>query len=534
MHEAIVRQKNHQGEGQRVPYALGQSLRRILEDADLSVRSGCLGNGACGLCRVRIIAGEVSPPSPAEWLHLDEDSMARGVRLACQTRPLGDVEVENLSPAPQPVWKRLEAIPRTMTKKSGNGRPGALPNSYGLAVDFGTTHIRVALHELASGRWLTGRSGLNPQLRYGADVLSRLAAASQSPQQAKALQQAGLGAVGCALRDIFERDGLDTSQVARVLLVGNTAMLCLLANRNHEQLLKPENWGSTLDCAPLDCSEWKALWGLRDEATVELAPPVRGFVGSDLSAGVLAVRLMKQQPGSVFIDCGTNSEIALWDGRDLWVTAAAGGPAFEGSGMSCGMPAEAGAIYSVQWSNNGPNLQVLPGKGASGLCGSGLVDLLACLLDAGLLQQTGRFVAEVPASGYVFSDAPKLLRLRKSDVDLAQRAKAAIAAGLQTLLQAAGVGRQDLTKVMVAGAFGRFLNVPNARRIGLLPESLHAEVMLCGDTALAGCEECLLSPEAFEGLNTLPGQVRHVNLGEHEGFEDLLLENLYLRPMSGA
>lgn len=529
------------GHTQRVTFAAGRTLRRILEDADMGIRSGCLGNGACGLCAVRILSGSVSPVTAAEELHLEQGQLASGIRLACQTRPLDDVVIENLSPVPQSGWRQLDtAAPPAWDEWGGwDGvdpmkLPAGVPHPLGAAVDFGTTHIRLSILDLHKGRRLTGRFGLNPQVGHGSDVLTRLQAAAASEQTARQLQELGLGAIRQALEDIAMRDGLDQQQVVRLVIVGNTAMLSLLWGQGQEHLLKPDSWNTPLLSLPDGPLPWAGVLGVHPGAEVRLAPPLSGLVGSDVSAGILATGLLKNTGPSLFMDCGTNSELVLWDGSQLQVTAAAGGPAFEGSGASCSMPAEPGAIHSVCWEGDEPVYSTIPGKTARGLCGSGLVDLVAGLLDKGKLNELGRFATDVPAGGYPLNLHGQELRLRKSDVDMTQQAKAAVAAGMQALLQHAATDWQDLERIQVGGAFGRFLHVPAAQRIGLLPQAPEDKVELCGDTALAGCELAVLYPGVLRLLQELQARCRHLDLARHPDFEDLLMEHLYLRPVSCA
>lgn len=523
------------GHTQRVTFVSGRTLRRILEDADMGVRSGCLGNGACGLCAVRILKGSVSSVTAAEELHLDQTQLDSGVRLACQTQPLGDVAIENVSPVPQSGWRRLEtAEPPVWGRSVGLNTlrlPADTPLPLGAAVDFGTTHIRLSLLELQQGRRLTGRFGLNPQGRYGADVLTRLQAAASSQHTATTLQELGLDAIRQALQDIADRDGLDPKRVVRLVIVGNTAMLSLLSGQGQELLLKPEFWGAPLTGLPDGPLPWADALGVHPEAEVLLVPPLSGLVGSDVSAGVLASGLLERQGACLFMDCGTNSELALWDGNQLLVTAAAGGPAFEGSGTSCGMPAEPGAIHSVCWEEDEPVYSAIPGKMAQGLCGSGLVDLLAGLLDQGALSELGRFAADVPVAGYPLVLPDRRLTLRKADVDLIQQAKAAMSAGMQALLQHAAMDWQDLERILVGGAFGRFLHIPEAKRIGLLPPVPDNAIELCGDTALAGCEMAVLDSNVLGRLRELQTCCRHLDLARHPDFEDVLMQHLYLRPV---
>ena len=236
---------------------------------------------------------------------------------------------------------------------------------------------------------------------------------------------------------------------------------------------------------------------------------------------------------SLLIDFGTNSEIALWDGSTLWVTSAAGGPAFEGSGLSCGMPAVAGAIYQIEHNEYSQDftLQVLAGADPKGLCGSGLVDLIACLLRTGVLDRKGKLTDEMAGEGFPLLKGSQVIVMTNRDVDIFQRAKAAIGAGIRLLLKSAGITTKKLERVYVSGAFGRFLNVRNAQDIGLLPRVQPHSIELCGNTALAGCEMLLVSTNQLLKLESIRKRAHVINMSNHSEFEELFLENLYVKPM---
>lgn len=519
----------------RIPFGAGRSLRDILDTTDLRVRSGCRGQGACGLCRVRIEEGEGGELTPNERVYLDEAERAKGIRLACQVQPARDLRISILARAPKSQWRSLpeeEAfqIARFPSATRHNLHLN-LPSPLGVAVDLGTTHIRLALYDLVSGRMLAGRYGLNPQIRYGSDVMTRLIAASESPRQADDMGKQVMEAMTEALFDIATREGIATGLVTRLMLVGNTAMLTLLSGRNHGLLLHPGNWMSRIDCLPDGPVIWQNSPHINSQAEIEVLPSLGGFVGSDLLAGVVATRLTEGEAGTLFIDFGTNSEIALWDGSQLWVASAAGGPAFEESGIGCGAPAEPGAIYRVRCEAEMLDFDVIAGGEPHGLCGSGLVDLIACLVRSGTLTTKGRFEPRVPVEGYILDGTGGRVILTKRDVDLFQRAKAAIASGTQVLLKKADIGLKDLRRICIGGFFGRFLDPVNALRIGLLPAVPPDRIELRGCTALAGCAEALLSSNRLELLQKLGENARLVDLTRFAGFDQLYMSNLYLIPM---
>lgn len=534
----------------RIPFEAGRSLRDILDTTDLRVRSGCGGRGACGLCRVRIDAGQGGGPTDNERVYLDAGELDRGIRLACQVVPTQDLQIKILAPAPKSLWRSLPDGPGQRMDRicapPWKDLPQEVRSPCGVAVDLGTTHISLSLYELFSGRWLAGRHGLNPQMGYGSDVMTRLMAASGSAERARAMSREVVEAISEALFDIAAREGINIERIVRLIVVGNTAMLALLSGRNYDLLLQPSHWMVPVDCLPDRPDLWAVPLGIHPRAWIEVIAPLAGFVGSDLFAGLIRTHLTENEPGGLFIDFGTNSEMALWDGRVLRVTSAAGGPAFEGSGISCGAPADPGAIYHVNFRhvnfrhvssrrvslrNEVLDFAVISDSEPHGLCGSGLVDLIAGLVRSGRLTNKGQFVPDVPHEGFVIARGEPDMVLTKGDVDVFQRAKAAIGTGIHVLLTQAEMGYKDLRRIYVGGLFGRFLDVVNAQQIGLLPVIPPERVELCGNTALAGCSEALLSSVAVQRLKELRDRTRIINLSRWPDFDDCFLKNLYLQPM---
>ncbi|MFA4876871.1 MAG: ASKHA domain-containing protein [Methanoregula sp.] len=517
-----------------IPFVAGQSLRDILDFTDIRVRAGCNGSGACGLCRVRIESGTVPKPTQKERTILDSSLRAEGIRLACQVKPKKNMQIDIINPARQSNWRNL---PESKSCRIAQRPvfplrifPVLESAPYGVAADLGTTHISISLYNLATGQWLAGRIGSNPQINYGSDIMTRLVAASGSPEQATLLGGSVRAAIGDALQDIATRDGINLSQVVRFSLVGNTAMLALLSGQNYALLTRPGHWSGYIDCLPEHPGRWAADWGIDPGAVMEILPPLAGFVGSDLLAGVLATHMTGSTEKGLFIDFGTNSEIAVWDGDVLWVTSAAGGPAFEGSGFTCGMPAEPGAVYRVRFRNETLDLAVIAGDHARGLCGSGIIDLISGLVERGILTEKGQFASEYRKEGFTVAGHDPRIVLVKKDVDLFQRAKAAIGTGIEILLEKAGMEYADLQHIYLGGIFGYFLDIKNARKIGLLPMIPTGRIHLCGNTALDGCEMALLSSQAADQLKNIRHIAHIINLSQCENFADVFLENLYLRP----
>jgi uncharacterized 2Fe-2S/4Fe-4S cluster protein (DUF4445 family) len=512
-----------------VGFEPGPSLRDILNTSEYRTRSACRGNGACGLCRIRLIDGVAAPPDQVEELHIEPEDLERGVRLACRILPVGDMTIELLNPAPPSVWRSLpEQTYRSGFPPSG---PVAGQERYAVAVDLGTTNISVALCDLRTGEQVAMRFGPNPQGRYSSDILNRLLAAHESPETALEMQRIVLEAIGDALMDISVRDCRSLYDVARVGVVGNSAMLTLLASDRIERLLDPASWMQPVSCRPADTGSWNTVWNMPPEVKIDLVQPLAGFVGSDLAAGLVHSRFTEQPGPVLFIDVGTNTEIALWNGERILVTSAAGGPAFEGVGIACGMAAETGAIAHVHAKAGRLHYDVLGNGQPQGICGSGLIDLAAILHAQGVITNIGQ-LNKAPGGRHPLPGTG--LWITKHDIDMLQRAKAAIAAGCQELMQRAGLAPSQLHEVHVAGVFGRHLNPANAMALGLLPRLPVERVRLVGNTALKGCLDLLVSTDAAIVLKTIRDNMEVVNLSSAPHFQELFLRNLYLSPQDEA
>ena len=504
--------------------AVGQSLREALNAARQRVRSACRGSGACGLCRVCIEAGEGGEPTLIEKLQLDEPLLQSGVRLACQVHPEANLTIRIVNPAPPSVWHTLSDSDYSSSFATD---PAAAERfAYGVAVDLGTTHISVAFCHLQTGQRIAMRAGPNPQASFGSDILNRLMAATESTANAIELQMLVVHAIGEALLDLATGEGLSLHDVGQLSIVGNSAMLTLLCGDDGHPLLNPKTWAAPVQCTPEDVGSWRDAWSLAETAQIDVVQPLAGFVGSDIAVGMVHARIAGRPDPVLFIDFGTNSEMALWDGRRFLVTSASGGPAFEGMGISCGMAADAGAISGIERGTDW-EYEVIGSAKPEGICGSGLVDLIALLREDGTLTEEGQF-SGTGQTVFLLPDSP--LRLTKHDVDQFQRAKGAIATGFELLCAEAGIAVDQIAEVLIGGAFGRTLNIENAIAIGMLPPVSPTRVRLLGNSALNGCQDLVVSPQACKSLDSLRTLCTVINMSSLPQFEDAFIEHLYLRP----
>lgn len=522
----------HSGsETQRLQVAVGTCVRDALDTTSIRVRAACGGTGSCGACVINYLSGAVNLTTLAEYQKLSATERQEGIRLACQMRILGDTELVLEHPAHISGWKSI--APEDLIAVMGH-LPELKHSIYGLAVDLGTTHIRISLWNRKTGQRIANRSGFNPQAVFGADVLNRLNAALLTETRSHELAQLARDAVIEALRDILARDIGEVSpmlkEIGSVIIAGNTAMLALLSRYGADQLLNPDNWQRPINCQPLAHGTWQSEWNLPN-AEIKLVPALAGFVGSDLTADIIGTRLTESAGAGLLVDIGTNTELALWDGSRLLVTSVPGGPAFEGVGIRNGMSAEHGAIYRAERmiDSHAPKLSTLGAATAKGYCGSGLIDMIAILLETGLLKPSGRFSQNPGPDGFIADPDNSKTALMPSDVDALQRAKAAIATAMETLLTSAGLTWQNIERLCVCGAFGRHLNITHAQAIGLLPSMENGEIELYANATLAGCEIALLN-EGEILFDHYASLTQVINLSYVPGYDDLYINNLRLRP----
>jgi len=535
----------------------GSTLLEALRGRGIPVPAGCGGLGLCGMCRVRVLRGDVSPPTAGEVALLG-NLLNGGWRLACQVVLRGDVEVEvplrrglakgrvrrsvritnpvALIPVEVGVGEPSaeEALLRSLSERgvrasaltlralsslaSAATREGAtkvavvadgevldLADDYtalGLAVDVGTTSVAVSLVDLASGAVLDERATLNSQVRYGADVISRVHYAVTHERGVEELQRAAVGTVNELLAEMrAPRD-----RVYRVVVAGNSVMLHLFFGISPRALgyypFRPVyRRGLAARASELGL-------GVHPYALVSSLPILGGYVGGDVVGDLIAADLSEYRV-AMLIDVGTNGEVVVKRGDRYVATSAPAGPAFEGVGLRSGMMAVEGAIERVRLTEGGRvEYEVIGGGRPKGICGTGYIDLLAELLRAGLLSESGRLlrgpgVTEVDGvAAFVVAEEEGVL-LTQLDVRKLQLAVAAIKLAAKHAMRAAGVEPGDLEAVVVAGDFGYHLDAGNAVRIGLLPPVDESAIRFIGNGSLTGAELYMVSEEARREAESL-------------------------------
>ena len=501
-----------------------ENILDVLVRNGINIRVGCNAMGACGLCTVRVIEGNLNEPTANELMFINKEELSRGMRLACQLQPSDDLTLDVSENLPKSKWRELE-----FTTHGNSLSAQGVNHSFGVAVDIGTTQIKAMLCNMVTGQEYLSVFGPNPQNIYGADVITRLVKCMESERFLINMNRRVIDAIGEAIAELSQRISLNPQHITKVLIVGNTAMLTLLTKKNVDLLLKPEHWNSYIDCVSEETGDWATHWGIDTQAIIELVPPLGGFIGSDLTAGIEAAGIIQSKECKLLIDVGTNTEIALWDGQTLWTTSSPGGPAFEGSGIGCGMPYDIGSIYRVVIKSGHLEYQTVGSITPKGICGSGLVDLIASLLKLKIINSKGRFTSS--EQEYFLNPKESKLRITKKDIDVIQRAKASIGAGISSLMAEAGILLKELQQVYLTGHFGSVLNIKHAQEIGLIPEVNPEIVSLLKNSALVGAGKLLLSEDSKEHVSEIQQTTKIINLAQSAAFEERFLEGLFLRPM---
>ncbi len=485
--------------GKQLSVARGTPLQEVLFAE--GVEFPCGGHGRCKGCKIKVLAGAL-PVSVEEQQRLTAGELADGWRLACRGRADGDLTIDLAQ------WEAAiltDDSVFTFTPQEG----------LGIAVDIGTTTIAAQLLDLQTGRVLAVRTALNAQARFGADIMSRIDCAVLRGGQAE-LTQSIRAQLGQLTGELLTAAHADSARLRQVVLVGNTIMHHLFCGLSVEPLSRVPFESPSPGLQVLEPGELG--WPVPAVTPVRFLPCLGSFVGSDLLAGLLATKLHESDALTALVDLGTNGEIVLGNRERMLCTSTAAGPAFEGARIWMGMRAATGAISEVTVRDGALQCHVIGGGAPRGICGSGLVDAAAAALDLGWIKPTGRLVGREVLALH----SP--VQLSQTDIRELQLAKGAIAAGLRILLNQWGAALADLQRIYLAGAFGNYINIASARRIGLL-EAPPENIQPSGNTALLGAKMALFAlGQNGRQYDSILRKVRHVSLNEDPHFHEVFVE----------
>ncbi|MBM4434975.1 MAG: DUF4445 domain-containing protein, partial [Chloroflexi bacterium] len=450
----------------------------------------------------------------------------------------------------------LQALPRAIRDDAGAGvtvttfagrllaveRGDTTAMKFGLATDIGTTTVVSTLIELESGEQLASVSSLNPQAVFGGDLMSRIAFAQFNPGNLRKLHTRIVGLLNQHVEHLARESGVLAKWIYKVVVVGNTCM-------HHLLLGIDPTWVGLAPYAPvmrhaLVLPARELFLKVAPEARVCLLPLVAGFVGADAVAVALATRIHDGDELRIAVDIGTNGEVLLGSRERLWACSAPAGPALEGGQIRHGMRGARGAIDRVTVDDD-LRLHTIGEVEALGICGSGLIDLVAGLLNAGVIDWQGLIRVEdrgrlppklrdrvimrgeertivVARAGE--AGAPRELVLTQDDVRQVQLAKGAIGSGIAMLQRVAGAAPEAVAELMLAGGFGNYVSIASAQRIGLIPVLPRGTVRYVGNAASLGAQLCLLSESERALAERVAERVEHVSLATHPDFEEVFVD----------
>lgn len=578
-----------------------------LREHGIFPESPCNGNGTCGKCRIKVISGKLPEPAANEVKLLGMPAVLSGWRLACMLPVLSDLEIVaeagssqakivtggkqraiGLKPLVEKSAVQLghpglinqtadcERINSLISSSEGGGLelvrkvPELLRKSdfnvtlvksgsrlldveagdtgqslYGVAVDIGTTTIASYLVDLLTGKKLYVNSLLNPQKIFGADVISRIKhTMDNGPAGLEELHRLITDAINASIAVLCSQAGIAPPGIHAVTLVGNTTMLHLLLKVSpryiatapfvpaftSKMLLQAKDLGISINPLGLVC----------------VLPSVSAYIGADTVAAVLSAGMFRQKAPSLLIDIGTNGEIVLGGETGLFACSSAAGPAFEGANIRDGMGSITGAISSVSLAR-GLSCKTIGNSRPAGICGTGMVDLLAQLLETGIIDETGRIAAGwkavLPAqkeledrittidgmNAFVVCPAGQTLSgreivLTQKDVRELQNAKAAIAAGINVLVKEAGIGFEDISEVYLAGGFGSYMDIGSALKIGLIPPALSGKISAVGNAAGQGAIEALMNRDCLKLADEISKNMKYIELSASKDFNDYYVD----------
>lgn len=525
-------------------------LLEIARRSGVRIAAACGGRGSCHSCAVRI-EGEVPPPGIKDLSDFPPEDLAAGWRRACQTRPIGDCTVHvpaktaaaavmtgqdagvQIVPIEQPILVR-DSRPGFWRRGEHMVGPIAGDRALGLAVDLGTTNMAAALVDMTSGAVVGTAAKENPQAVFGADVISRCMHAMRGESSALALQAAAVAGITELASQLT---GGHPEYVAELAVVGNSVMQHLLLHLSVENLARAPHQPVTFDAVDVLASTLN--FPFAPGAWVNVGPNIAGFVGSDHVAALLETMLAPPAGSWALLDIGTNTEISLFNEGQLTSVSCASGPAFEGGMLSCGMGAAPGAVQRIHL-NGGLRLDTIANADPVGVCGSGALSMVAELRRSGGADKHGRLQSTFPGVRsrsqqleFVLADESQTGALpvvfTQDDVRAVQLAKGAIRAGLESLLDEGKVPAAELGHVIVAGAFGKYIDMDDAQAIGLLPPSIPRErILQVGNAAGAGVRRILACAKARQYATQLARQAHYLELATRREFQKTFIRNVTL------
>jgi len=464
---------------------------------EFGIEFPCGGKGTCGKCKVRLLAGEIEK-SDVHQQKIDQLKLSNEWRLACFSKCTGDITLE------------IEQFNHLILADESEFDFQPL-QGFGVAVDLGTTTVVTQLIDLSSAKVIAVETMLNPQTKFGADLISRIQSCLDGHQEE--MTRIIRSAIGTMIGMMLKKHEVE---LQKIVLVGNTAMQLIFSNCDVSPLSMYPFHTENLGMKSFHPEELE--WKFQVKERIQFYPSIRSFVGSDILAGIAATGIHQKVKYTALVDLGTNGEIVVGNKHRIVCASTAAGPAFEGANISMGMRAVTGAISSLNLVDGKIEASVIGNTSPKGICGSALIDAIAIFRQLELIGMFGEINSgeqEIEISGKV--------RLSQKDINEFQLAKAAIAAGLNILANNLDIEISEIEAIYIAGGFGNYININNVVKTGMieLPEE---KIHKMGNTALIGAKMFLFSGE--EESTKILEKVRHINLEGDPNFQDIYVDKM--------
>ncbi|WP_243135828.1 ASKHA domain-containing protein [Acetobacterium tundrae] len=550
---------NFVAENKSVLVAKGTTILEAAKKLEIVIESPCNAEGVCGKCKVQVSKDSLKNIEQYGKHQLSDQEKSQGFVLSCQTKVIGNVNVEAVSKHQNKTLQILnhgqsfDIEVDSLIKKEydGNGKTIIYAGdqiigeeegdtsllNFGVVVDIGTTTLVATIVNINTGEELYSVSALNPQSLYAQDVLSRIKYAS-SEEGLDTMYFGITKEVNNLIEKAAKHTGIDSSHIYEVIYSGNTCMIHLAAKVNPYSLGKYPytpllRGGSSLSYA-------EHLLNISESGAIYLPPIISAFVGPDITSGILATRLQDRKGVTLFVDIGTNGEMVLASDGLLTATSTAAGPAFEGMNITYGMRAEKGAIEYFNIEEDGTiEVKTIEDGKPVGICGSGLIDIVGELVANKVIDKRGRFSAPensdlkqglgariVKIDGKNAFTVAKGIFLTQKDIRQVQLAKGAVRAGIEFLMNTKNIKAEDVDKIQIAGSFGFHLRAESLINIGLLPKEFEGKIDFVGNTSKSGGHAFLLNQKYRDEMEELVKQIEVVELSNGENFDRIFVDCL--------
>lgn len=503
------------------------TILEFLREKNIHIEAACNGLGLCGKCKIKLESTDVSI---SERKLLGEENIKSGYRLACM-HSIDEVDKEFILKSFESE-KKPDSIVLTesFTPKIIHTN---IREKYGIAIDIGTTTVAMGLIDLKNAKIISKVADVNSQVKFGLDVMSRIAFALENPEGLSILQKSIVDTLNTLINKLLDESKIKREDIAELVVSANTTMCHILLGESVESLGKFPFLPGFTEVKRVCAKDI----GIDIDATLITLPHISGFLGSDIVSGVYASGICDDKEKNIlFIDIGTNGEMLLKTDNNLLATSCAIGPALEGMNISCGIRAGIGTIDDFHIDEAGISYTTIRNTEPIGICGSGVLSMVRELLKAGFINKMGAIDKKCLDSNHSFikaddSGKPFIkindnLYFTTKDIRQVQLAKGAILSGIRALIKKAGIETGDITRVCIAGQFGKYISMDSFFGVGLLPKEFEGKVEYLGNTSLTGAYMALLDKNAIEYMTEISVETEFFELSKLEEYEKIFAKAL--------